>query len=83
MLAHLFDPDAVTPRVPRFDIRLGGIYALESTARDSDVDRPTVVEVLAAFVHRYSNGNSRPYGAATQSTWRRPSAVYAMPSALL
>lgn len=32
------------------DARLGGIYALERLARDSDRDDPTITEVLSAFV---------------------------------
>jgi hypothetical protein len=35
-------------------IRLGGIYALERIAKDSDRDHPTVVEVLSAFVREES-----------------------------
>ena len=31
-------------------VRIGGIYALERVARDSAVDHPTVMEVLAAFI---------------------------------
>jgi Pentapeptide repeats (8 copies) len=36
------------------DVRLGGLYALERIARDSPVDHPTVVEVLAAFIREHS-----------------------------
>jgi Pentapeptide repeats (8 copies) len=32
------------------DVRLGGIYALGRLARDSAVDEPTIVEILAAFI---------------------------------
>jgi uncharacterized protein YjbI with pentapeptide repeats len=32
------------------DIRLGGIYALERIARDSDADYPQIIEVLTAFI---------------------------------
>jgi hypothetical protein len=34
----------------KLDVRLGGIYALERIAADSERDHPTVVEVLSAFV---------------------------------
>jgi hypothetical protein len=34
------------------DIRIGGIYALQRIARDSDRDLPTVVALLSAFVRR-------------------------------
>jgi uncharacterized membrane protein (DUF485 family) len=37
-------------------IRLGGIYALERIARDSERDHPTVVEVLSAFVQEEGHG---------------------------
>jgi uncharacterized protein YjbI with pentapeptide repeats len=36
-------------------IRLGGIYALERIAKDSNRDHPTVVEVLSAFVRERSD----------------------------
>jgi uncharacterized protein YjbI with pentapeptide repeats len=38
----------------KLDIRLGGIYALERVARDSQKDHWTVMEVLAAFVRERS-----------------------------
>ena len=34
----------------KLDVRIGGIYALERVARDSAIDHPTVMEVLAAFI---------------------------------
>jgi uncharacterized protein YjbI with pentapeptide repeats len=36
------------------DVRLGGIYALERIARDSLADRPTIGEVLTAFVRSHA-----------------------------
>jgi uncharacterized protein YjbI with pentapeptide repeats len=36
------------------DIRLGGIYALERIAYDSSADRPTIREVLTAFVRSHA-----------------------------
>jgi Pentapeptide repeats (8 copies) len=36
------------------DIRLGGIYALERIARDSQADRSTIGEVLSAFVREHA-----------------------------
>jgi hypothetical protein len=36
------------------DVRIGGIYALERIARDSDKDHPTVMEVLTAFIWEHS-----------------------------
>jgi membrane protein implicated in regulation of membrane protease activity len=38
----------------KLDVRLGGIYALERIATDSERDHPTVVEVLSAFVREHS-----------------------------
>ena len=37
----------------RLDVRLGGIYALERIARDSERDHGPVMEVLTAYVRRY------------------------------
>jgi hypothetical protein len=44
------------------DVRVGGIYALERIARDSDPDRGSIVEVLTTFVRRHSpwSGDSTP-----------------------
>lgn len=36
------------------NVRVGAIYALERIARDSPVDRPTIAEVLTAFVRSHS-----------------------------
>jgi len=36
------------------DVRLGGIYALERIAEDSNRDRPQVVEVLTAYVREHA-----------------------------
>jgi uncharacterized protein YjbI with pentapeptide repeats len=38
----------------QLDIRLGGIYALERIARDSETDRPTIAEVLTAYIRTHS-----------------------------
>ena len=38
----------------KLDVRIGGIYALERVARDSERDHPTVMEVLAAFIREHS-----------------------------
>jgi uncharacterized protein YjbI with pentapeptide repeats len=37
------------------DVRIGGIYALERVARDSERDHPTVMEVLTAFIREHSH----------------------------
>jgi hypothetical protein len=46
----------------KLDVRLGGIYALERIARDSDRDLSTIVEVLCAFVrgHGIAPDNDNP-----------------------
>lgn len=36
------------------DVRLGGIYALERVARNSPDDRPTVTDILCAFVREHA-----------------------------
>ena len=36
------------------DVRIGGLYALERLARDSQVDRETIVEVLATFIREHT-----------------------------
>ena len=36
------------------NVRLGGIYALEGVARDSDTDHPIVLEMLTAFIREHS-----------------------------
>ena len=40
----------------KLEIRIGGIYALERSARDSLRDHPTIMEVLTAFVREHSHG---------------------------
>jgi hypothetical protein len=39
-------------------VRIGGIYALERIAKDSDVDRRTITEVLCAFVRQHARTRS-------------------------
>lgn len=41
-------------------IRLGGIYALERIARDSERDRQTILDVLLAFIRHFSPVHSDP-----------------------
>jgi hypothetical protein len=38
----------------KVDVRLGGIYALERIAKNSEDDRDTIAEVLTAFVRQHS-----------------------------
>jgi hypothetical protein len=44
----------------KLDVRLGGIYALERIAVDSERDHPTVVEVLSAFVREHGQPAIQP-----------------------
>jgi Pentapeptide repeats (8 copies) len=37
------------------DVRIGGMYALERIAHDSARDRPTVMEVITAFIREHSH----------------------------
>jgi hypothetical protein len=39
----------------KLDVRIGGIYALERIARDSQRDHQTVMEVLIAFIREHSH----------------------------
>ena len=64
----------------KLDVRIGGIYALERIARDSAIDHPTVMEVLAAFIREHSQEHGiRPIISPTQDrkdrhgpTFKRP-----------
>jgi hypothetical protein len=55
----------------KLGVRIGGIYALERVARDSDRDHPTVMEVLTAFIREHSHGKWLPSGTGDQK--REPS----------
>lgn len=39
---------------PKFELRLGGIYALERIARDSEKDHWPIMEVLTAYVREHA-----------------------------
>ncbi|WP_157964108.1 pentapeptide repeat-containing protein [Actinocorallia populi] len=52
------------------DIRLGGVYALERIARDSERDHPTVMAVLAAFVREHSHDEDAHTDTRTPNTHR-------------
>jgi uncharacterized protein YjbI with pentapeptide repeats len=54
----------------RLEIRLGGIYALERTARDSEKDHWTIMEVLTAFVRE--NARWRQEQATAQAAEAPP-----------
>ncbi|MFF0154018.1 pentapeptide repeat-containing protein [Micromonospora sp. NPDC005203] len=48
------------PGTEKIDVRLGAIYALERIMRDSAVDQPAVLEILAAFVRVHAPVAKRP-----------------------
>jgi uncharacterized protein YjbI with pentapeptide repeats len=57
----------------KLDVRIGGIYALERIARDSERDHPTVIEVLTAFIREHSNEPwppAQPGGAKSKPVTR-------------
>jgi membrane protein implicated in regulation of membrane protease activity len=58
----------------RLDVRIGGIYALESVARDSASDHPAVMEVLTAFIREHWRKPLRPpdSGRLDKEQWVRP-----------
>jgi hypothetical protein len=44
---------------PKLEIRLGGIYALERIARDSERDHGPIMEVLTAYVREHAPKKER------------------------
>jgi pentapeptide repeat protein len=61
----------------KLDVRLGGIYALERIAKDSERDHPTVVEVLGAFVREANrrHGTASPTQAMADEVAEEPVAT--------
>ncbi len=57
------------------EIRLGGIYALERIARDSEEDHGPIMEVLTAYVREHAPWPPNPSGERTSETpdRRKPS----------
>lgn len=55
------------PGADKVDVRLGAIYALERIMRDSAVDQPAVIDILAAFI--------RVHAPATKRTATPPSSA--------
>jgi len=52
------------------DVRIGGIYALERIARDSEKDHPAVMEVLTAFIREQRPSlDHAASGEQERSTW--------------
>jgi Pentapeptide repeats (8 copies) len=57
----------------KLDVRIGGIYALESVARDSARHHPAITEVLTAFIREHSREQWRPpVGGGERERWTRP-----------
>ncbi|MGS2640775.1 pentapeptide repeat-containing protein [Streptosporangium sp. G12] len=55
---------------PAVDVRLGAIYALQRLAADSPRDRPTVRNVLAAFVRNHDLCVSKPPPKPCDPEWK-------------
>ena len=55
----------------KLDVRIGGVYALERVARDSERDHPTVMEVLTAFIREHSH--------ESWSSWANPASPATRP----
>ena len=53
-------------------VRIGGIYALERVARDSEKDHPIVMDVLTAFIREYSREQWPPPDRGERERWTRP-----------
>lgn len=47
------------PGAEKVDVRLGAIYALERIMRDSAVDQPAVIDILAAFIRVHAPATRR------------------------
>jgi Pentapeptide repeats (8 copies) len=56
----------------KLDVRIGGIYALERVARQSQEDHPIVMEVLTAFIREYSREPWPPPERHQPKRWTRP-----------
>jgi hypothetical protein len=56
----------------KLDVRIGGIYALERVARDSNGYHPIVMEVLTAFIREYSHERWPPPERQEEGQWTRP-----------
>ncbi len=56
----------------KLDVRIGGIYALERVARDSEGYHPIVMEVLTAFIREYSHERWPPPERREEGQWTRP-----------
>jgi hypothetical protein len=50
------------------DVRLGGIYALERIARDSEKDHPQVMEVLTGYIREHARREDTPNALCASTT---------------
>ncbi len=58
----------------RLEVRLGGIYALERIARDSEKDHWTIMEVLTAYVRERASWKEAPAPPSTSGVEAEPPA---------
>jgi Pentapeptide repeats (8 copies) len=56
----------------QLNVRIGGIYALERVARQSEEDHPIVMDVLTAFIREYSRDRWPPPERHQPKRWTRP-----------
>jgi uncharacterized protein YjbI with pentapeptide repeats len=59
----------------KLDVRLGGIYALERIARDSEKDHGPIMEVLTAFLRERARWTPDPVTRKSSNTSPGPSSV--------
>lgn len=62
----------------KLDIRMGGVYALERLAHDSERDNSTIMQVLSVFVRTRAPATSCPGNIGPESTkdlFERPEAI--------
>jgi hypothetical protein len=59
---------------PKLDVRLGGIYALERIANDSEKDHWPIMEVLCTYVreHAVRQANQHKKSSGTDEKWPEP-----------
>jgi uncharacterized protein YjbI with pentapeptide repeats len=54
------------------EVRIGGIYALERIARDSEPDRGPIIEVLSAYLHQHAPQPDTPWCAISEDGGHDP-----------
>ncbi len=53
-------PVVIETTVPNLEVRLGGIYALERIAQDSERDHITIMEILCAYIRENAKASDAP-----------------------